>query len=62
LSHFFEPPYRFLRIGDLLAARQRHSMEDLAAMQLDEVSLHARELIDILKAELTHLVKSVPAL
>jgi penicillin amidase len=62
LSHFFEPPYRFRRISDLLAARQRHSVEDLAAMQLDEVSLHARELIGILKAELTHLAESVPAL
>jgi hypothetical protein len=62
LSHFFEPPYRFRRISDLLAARQRHSVEDLAAMQLDEVSLHARELIGILKGDLTQLAQSVPAL
>ena len=52
LSHFFEPPHRFRRIGQLLQARETHSVEDLAMMQLDQVSLHARELIAMLGSEL----------
>ena len=52
LSHFFEPPHRFRRIGQLLNSKQKHSMEDLATIQLDQISLHAKELIAILKADL----------
>jgi penicillin amidase len=55
LSHFFEPPHRFRRIHQLLAERERFSADDLAAMQLDDVSLHATGLITALKAELAQL-------
>ena len=55
LSHFFEPPHRFRRIGELLSARKKHSVEDLAAMQLDDVSIHAKELIVTLRSELTQM-------
>jgi penicillin amidase len=55
LSHFFEPPFRFRRIRALLNSRAKHTAEDLAAMQLDDLSLHARELIAALSAELTRI-------
>jgi penicillin amidase len=51
LSHFFEPPYRIRRIKKLLAAKQTHSVSDMAAIQMDLVSLHGTKLIDSLKAE-----------
>jgi penicillin amidase len=60
LSHFFEPPHRFRRIGELLNARERHSVEDLAALQLDEVSLHANELIVTLRSELAQMSDDNP--
>lgn len=55
LSHFFEPPHRVARIQQLLAAREKHSPDDMAAMQLDVVSLHARALIEILRPDLTRV-------
>ncbi len=60
LSHFFEPPHRFRRIGELLSAREKHSVEDLAAMHLDDVSLHAKELIVTLTSELAQLSDDNP--
>jgi penicillin amidase len=61
LSHCFEPPHRFRRIGQLLQAREKHSMEDLATMQLDEVSLHAKELIATLRSELAQVSGEIAA-
>jgi penicillin amidase len=55
LSAFFEPPYRARRIHELLAARPTHSTENMAVAQRDVVSLHARELLKGLKAQLTAL-------
>jgi penicillin amidase len=53
LSHYYEPPHRGARIQQLLAARKKHSPDDMAAMQMDMVSLHARALIEILRSDLT---------
>ena len=61
LSHFFEPPHRFRRIGELLNEREKYSVEDLAAIQLDDVSLHARELIATLASELKTIADDNPA-
>ncbi len=61
LSHFFEPPHRFRRIGELLSSREKHSVEDLAAMHLDDVSLHAKELIVTLRSELAQMSDDNPA-
>lgn len=55
LSHFFEPPHRARRIQDLLSEREKFSPADLAALQLDDISLHARELIAVLKADLAQI-------
>lgn len=51
LSHFFEPPYRARRIAQLLSRRDQHSAEDMAIMQFDVVSLHAKDLLAALQAE-----------
>jgi penicillin amidase len=42
--------WRLRRIGELLAARPRHSAEDFAAMQADTLSLLARESLPVLRA------------
>jgi len=52
LSHFYEPPHRIRRIEQLLKDRETFSAEDLAAMQFDRISLHAKEFIDMLKVDL----------
>jgi penicillin amidase len=52
LSRFFEPPFRVRRIYQMLAARKIHSVQHMIAAQRDEISLHARELIATLNAEL----------
>jgi penicillin G amidase len=52
LSGFFEPPYRARRIHQLLAASEIHSIKNMSATQGDLVSLHAKELIATLSAEL----------
>ncbi|HVO93093.1 MAG TPA: penicillin acylase family protein [Terriglobales bacterium] len=52
LSPFFEPPHRIQRIEELLAARERHSPVDLAAIQMDTVSRHAFELVEALRDDL----------
>jgi penicillin G amidase len=53
LSRFFEPPYRVRRIHELIATRKIHDFGDMAAAQGDKLSIHARDLIADLSAELT---------
>ncbi len=55
LSHFFEPPHRARRIQDLLSEREKLSLADMAALQLDNLSLHARELVATLEADLAQI-------
>lgn len=55
LSGFFEPPHRVRRIQELLAAKQTHSQNDLARIQLDSVSRHAQETIEVLRMDLTSI-------
>jgi len=55
LSQFFEPPHRIRRIEQLLTGKEKFSTDELAAMQLDEFSLHAKEFIDMLKDDLAQL-------
>jgi penicillin amidase len=62
LSHFFEPPYRCRRIAQLVAARDKHTVADMAAMQLDDLSLHACALIATLRADLENTAAADPAL
>jgi penicillin G amidase len=60
LSHFFEPPHRIRRILDLLKKSKEVSPEELAAMQLDSLSLHAKELIATLRSELARISADDP--
>jgi penicillin amidase len=55
LSQFFEPPARIRRIKKLLTLKQRFSINDMAAIQTDIVSLYALELIETLKDDLARL-------
>lgn len=55
LSSLFEPPYRITRIRELLSAKEKFSVEDMAAMQGDVISLHSLQLIDSLKADLQEI-------
>jgi penicillin amidase len=57
LSHLYEPPPRIRRIEQLLGAREKLSTEDLSAMQLDDVSLHAKEFIEVIRDDLTDLTR-----
>ncbi len=45
LATLAQPPYRQQRILELLAARPRHDVDSLQAIQLDVVSLQARRLV-----------------
>jgi len=55
LSHLFEPPQRLRRIEQLIGRRERHSLEDAAALQLDHLSLHAKDLVDALRSDLEQI-------
>jgi penicillin G amidase len=55
LSHLFEPPYRIRRIQQLLAQRGTFSADHLAAIQMDTLSLHAKDLLDGLRTDLQRL-------
>jgi penicillin G amidase len=57
LSHFFEPPSRIHRIKELLSAKPSLSIGDMESMQNDCVSLYAKELIEILKSDLTQILE-----
>ncbi|MCA3241250.1 MAG: penicillin acylase family protein [Rubrivivax sp.] len=54
LTHDWALPYRHQRIEQLLESRPKHSLADLQAMQMDEVSLAAKRL-------LPHLAKAGPS-
>ncbi|MBI5920244.1 MAG: penicillin acylase family protein [Betaproteobacteria bacterium] len=46
----WEPPFRAMRIAELLAARPRHDLASFAAMQADIRSLYVREALPLLLA------------
>jgi len=52
LHGFYEPRFRIQRIGDVLGERERHSVADMCALQLDLYSRHAAELTPVLLAAL----------
>jgi len=57
LSHFFEPPQRIRRINQLLQTKEKFAAEDMATIQMDQVSLHAVETIRMLQS----VFKAVPS-
>jgi penicillin amidase len=55
ISYQWALPFRFERIGQLVAAKPQHSLDDLGRMQADEVSLAARKMLPrLLKAQSSH--------
>ena len=61
ISHTFSN--RLIAFGasaNCCSSREKHSVEDLAAMQLDDVSLHAKELIVTLRSELAQMSDDNP--
>jgi len=52
LANFFEPPHRVRRIDQLLQVQDNLTAAKMASIQLDQVSLHAVELIETLNADL----------
>ncbi|MFQ5851739.1 MAG: penicillin acylase family protein [Candidatus Binatia bacterium] len=52
LSDLFDPPYRIQRIKELLTAKDRLSLDDMVDIQTDVVSVQAKGLIAILRADL----------
>ncbi|HEY1266643.1 MAG TPA: penicillin acylase family protein [Candidatus Binatia bacterium] len=57
LSDLFEPPYRIGRIKELLAAKERLSVEDMTRIQQDTVSLHARGILQALRGDLEEIAR-----
>ncbi|MGH9390671.1 MAG: penicillin acylase family protein, partial [Vicinamibacteria bacterium] len=45
LSHLFEPPFRARRIREVIDSKEKHTIEDMKALQMDVVSIQAREFI-----------------
>lgn len=62
LSALFDPPYRIRRIRELLTAKEKLSLENMAEIQGDAVSVHARELVGALKADLEEISCRDPSL
>ena len=62
LAHFFEPPQRIRRIEQRLGASKTFTPAQLAAIQLDDISLHAGELIEALREDLATLADQDPSL
>ncbi len=55
LSGFFDPPYRIRRIKELLTAKEKFSLEDMATIQKDVCSVHGREIIVALRTDLEEI-------
>lgn len=62
LSFLFEPPYRVRRIKELLTTKEKFSPEEMAQIQKDVVSLHGRETVKILEADLQEIARKEPPL
>jgi penicillin G amidase len=60
VSYFFEPPYRIERIRELLGSKESFSIDDMAGIQMDTLSLHAKDCINTLRADLVRLKSDDP--
>ncbi|HEX9443602.1 MAG TPA: penicillin acylase family protein, partial [Candidatus Binatia bacterium] len=58
LSDLFDPPYRIRRIRELLAGKKTLAVADMERMQQDTVSVHAREIVEALGADLARIAAS----
>ncbi len=52
ITDLWEPPYRIMRIRELIAEREKHTLTDMARMHVDVVAVQAREFIkDVLASD-----------
>lgn len=62
LAQFAEPSHRIRRIEALLQADPRLTLQDMAAIQMDTLSLHAQETVQTLSEDLTRAAELHPEL
>ncbi len=62
LSDLFEPPYRIWRLKELLTAKEKFSLKDMAEIQQDAVSIQAQEIIRDLAPDLEEAARKDPRL
>jgi penicillin amidase len=55
LSDLFDPPYRIRRIRELLSCERKLSLDDMARIQQDVISLHATDTLANLKSVLSDI-------
>ncbi len=48
ISHHWAQPYRFMRISEVLQENDNITVEDMQALQMDQINLHAREFVPIM--------------
>nr|WP_282138041.1 penicillin acylase family protein [Rossellomorea aquimaris] len=48
ISHHWAQPYRYMRISEYLEAEKDLSLSDMKDLQMDQMNLHAREMVPIL--------------
>ena len=52
ITDLWEPPFRVMRIREMIAAKEKHSLEDMARMQMDVVTIQGRDFIrDVLASD-----------
>ncbi|MDP3940177.1 MAG: penicillin acylase family protein, partial [Deltaproteobacteria bacterium] len=52
ITDLWEPPYRVMRIKEMIAEREKHTLTDMARMHMDVVAVQAREFIkDVLASD-----------
>jgi len=62
LPDLFEPPYRIRRIRELLSAKEKFSLYEMARIQNDVVSLHALDTIAAIQRDLREIARDRPPL
>ncbi|MFC7784263.1 penicillin acylase family protein [Rossellomorea sp. GCM10028870] len=48
ISHHWAQPYRYMRISEYLEAKKDIALSDMKDLQMDQMNLHAREMVPIL--------------
>ncbi|TYS92020.1 penicillin acylase family protein [Rossellomorea aquimaris] len=48
ISHHWAQPYRYMRISEYIEAEKEFTLSDMKDLQMDQMNLHAREMVPIL--------------
>jgi penicillin amidase len=49
ITYLWEPPYRYMRVEEMLKAGSDFTIDDIARLQTDELSIPARTLVPLLR-------------